>query len=57
MSTAAIGASTARSAWSARTEFPHIASSGVPFMKRTTSSVSMISLIWSRSSVIPFLSS
>jgi hypothetical protein len=57
MSTAAIGASTARSASSARIELPHITHCGVPFMKTTTSSVSMISLIRSRSSLIQFLSS
>ena len=58
MSTAAIGASAARSASSARIELPHIAHWGVPFMKRTTSSVSMISLIrLRRSSLMRFLSS
>jgi hypothetical protein len=56
-STVAIGASAARSASSARIELPHITHCGVPFMKRTTSSVSMMSLILSPSSLMQFLSS
>jgi hypothetical protein len=56
-STAVTGASASRSARSARSEFPHITSCGVPFMKSATGSFSMISLICSLNSVMPVPSS
>src|SRR5439155_11474471 len=43
MSTAAIGAPASRRARSARSEFPHITSCGLPFMKSATGSLSMTS--------------
>ena len=45
MSTAVTGAPAVRSAESARWELPHATKLGVPFMKRVTGSVSMMSLI------------
>jgi hypothetical protein len=56
MSTAVTGAPAVRSAARARCELPQATKLGVPFMKSATGSVSMISLIWSRS-VMSFLSS
>jgi len=47
MSTAVTDAPARRNACSARSELPHMANDGVPFMNSTTSERSMTSLIWS----------
>src|SRR6187200_264429 len=53
-STAVTGAPAARSASSAREEFPHMTNWGVPFMNRATSSDWITFSICSRSSLTPF---
>ena len=46
---------TERSAWSARSEFPHMHCSWVPLMKATTGSASMVSWILSLRSLMRLL--